>query len=88
VKICVTPDHDIKRIRGIVYRQDSDIVVLESDAPSMNNRVIRYAQLFTKEGWKKVNTKLITICRRRKKGTAELHVISVMLKRCQCGGRS
>jgi predicted NAD-dependent protein-ADP-ribosyltransferase YbiA (DUF1768 family) len=83
LRINVSMEHDIAKVKAIMCKHDSRVVVLESGSPRLNNRVIRYAQLFSKDGWKKVNTELVTKHRRAKKGTQELHVIKIMLRRCR-----
>jgi hypothetical protein len=50
LKIMVNSDHDITRIRAVVMRHNPNVVVLESECPTANNRVIRYAQYF-REKW-------------------------------------
>ena len=49
LKIMVDSDHDITRIRSVVIKHNPKVVVLESECPTANNRVIRYAQYFRKK---------------------------------------
>lgn len=49
LKIRINSDHDITRIRSVVLKHNPKLVVLESECPTANNRVIRYAQYFRKK---------------------------------------
>lgn len=49
IKIVVGSDLDIINIRSIVTKHQPKVMVLESEYPSANNRVIRYAQYFRKK---------------------------------------
>lgn len=77
LKIIVDSYYDITRVKLMVNRHNPKIVVLESKTPTTNNRVIRYAQCFAKNGWEKMNIKIKTRCKHTGKGTEEFHIISV-----------
>jgi hypothetical protein len=83
LKVSLGTAREITKVKTLIRKHDPLVVVLESGSPRLNNRVIRYAQLFAKDGWKKVNTELVTKHRRTKKGMQELHVIRIMLRRCR-----
>lgn len=80
LKIVVGSNHDITRIKSILAKHDPKIVVFESESPTANNRVIRYAQYYAKNGWEKMNIKIKTRCKSTGKRAEEFHVISVMLR--------
>lgn len=81
LKIKIDNYCDIRKVWAMITKNNPSVVVLESKIPSMNNRVIRYAQTLTKNGWDKIGYKTITKCRRTRYGTQELYTISIMLKR-------
>ncbi len=75
-KIKVTQRHDMGKIKSIVNSKNPKVLVLESQLPNLNERVIKYANYFASDGWKIINIKTIRKYRNKK----ELRMIQIMLK--------
>ena len=83
--IWVTERHSLDTIKSIINLKKPTVLVLKSENPSLNNRVINYSQqLITYYGWEwmKEDSKLITrhVYDKRKHKKVAINMIAFALK--------
>ena len=75
-KIKITEGHDLNKIKSIIGLKKPMMLMLESQLPNLNERVIEYANYFASDGWRIINTKIIKKYENKK----EIRMIQIMLK--------
>ena len=75
-KIKITERHDLNKIKSIIGLKKPMVLMLESQLPNLNERVIEYANYLASDGWKIINTKIIKKYQNKK----EIQMIQIMLK--------
>jgi hypothetical protein len=83
--IVITERHSLDTVKSIVNLKKPSVLVLKSENPSLNNRVINYSQqLITYYGWEwmKEDSKLITrhVYDKRKHKKVAMNIIEFTLK--------
>jgi len=85
LRVVITENHSLDTIKSIINSKQPSVLILESNSPSQNNRVIKYTfQLITYYGWKwlKENSKIISkhIYDQKKRKKVTLTMIAFTLK--------